>query len=320
MNIRIDDHAAELCRIEIEGTIGVPEAWQFDEPADRVATYERFRETVARIAAVEAPEVLVTIRSTGGDVNDALLIHDALRQIGGRITTRCHGYVASAATVIAQAASEGCRELSSNALYLIHRASCATEGNADELGARIDLLRATDERLAALYAARSGGDAEHYAALMAENNGNGRWLSPEEALAEGLADRIVEVGGAAKLSEPLARGWRRLLAAVGLDKASDKASEKTLEKTSEEAPRQSPDKAPAEPSDRLPASRNILHFGPDTLAETSIGRSASAFARALERIEPTRTRSVEDPPVGEPCRTANERAYAEDARRFGRNR
>ncbi len=324
MNIRIDDHAAELCRIEIEGTIGVPEAWQFDEPADRVATYERFRETVARIAAVEAPEVLVTIRSTGGDVNDALLIHDALRQIGGRITTRCHGYVASAATIIAQAASEGCRELSSNALYLIHRASCATEGNADELGARIDLLRATDERLAALYAARSGGDAEHYAALMAENNGNGRWLSPEEALAEGLADRIVEVGGAAKLPEPLARGWRRLLAAVGLDKASDKASEKASEKAPEKAPGQSPDKAPAGPSDRrpadAPASRNILHFGPETLAETSVGRSASAFARALERIEPTRTRSVEDPPVGEPCRTANERAYAEDARRFGRNR
>ena len=53
--------------------------------------------------------------------------------------------------------------------------------------ARIDdLLRATDERLAALYAARSGGDAEHYAALMAENNGNGRWLSPEEAF-----ERIV---------------------------------------------------------------------------------------------------------------------------------
>ena len=320
MNIRIDDHAAELCRIEIEGTIGVPEAWQFDEPADRVATYERFRETVARIAAVEAPEVLVTIRSTGGDVNDALLIHDALAALDAEVTTRCYGYVASAATLIAQAASEGRREISAGALYLVHAAACAAEGNAAELEASAELLRKTDERLADLYARRSGRPHEEFARRMAENNGNGRWLSPEEALAEGLADRIVEVGGAAKLSEPLARGWRRLLAAVGLDRASDKASEKTLEKTSEEAPRQSPDKAPAEPSDRLPASRNILHFGPDTLAETSIGRSASAFARALERIEPTRTRSVEDPPVGEPCRTANERAYAEDARRFGRNR
>lgn len=127
------ENAADCCHIEIEGTIGVPEEWQFDHPDQRVATYERFREAVARIAEVEAPEVIVTIRSTGGDVNDALLIHDALRQLGGRITTRCYGYTASAATIIAQAASEGCRELSANALYLIHQATCATEGNAAQL-------------------------------------------------------------------------------------------------------------------------------------------------------------------------------------------
>ena len=72
---------AEACLIEIEGTIGVPEEWQFDDPDTRVATYERFREEVARIAAIEADEVIVTIRSTGGDVNDALLIHDALCQL-----------------------------------------------------------------------------------------------------------------------------------------------------------------------------------------------------------------------------------------------
>ena len=79
--IQINDKAGS-CRIEIEGTIGVPEEWQFDDPADRVATYERFRDAVRRIAEIEAPEVVVEIRSTGGDVNDALLIHDALRSLG----------------------------------------------------------------------------------------------------------------------------------------------------------------------------------------------------------------------------------------------
>ena len=53
---------AEACLIEIEGTIGVPEEWQFDNPDTRVATSERFREEVARIAAIEADEVIVTIR------------------------------------------------------------------------------------------------------------------------------------------------------------------------------------------------------------------------------------------------------------------
>ena len=184
--IQINNTAGE-CHIDIEGTIGVAEEWQFDEPEERVATYERFREAVRRIGAVEAQRIVVNIRSTGGDVNDALLIHDALKQTGAHVTTRCYGYVASAATIIAQAASEGCREISANALYLIHTSVCATEGNAAELAGKTELLRQTDARIATIYAARSGRPAEEFEALMNENNGNGRWLSPEETVAAGLA-------------------------------------------------------------------------------------------------------------------------------------
>ena len=289
-NIHIDDRAAEGCHIEIEGTIGVPEAWQFETPDQRVATYERFREAVARIAAIEASEVVVSIRSTGGDVNDALLIHDALRQLPARITTRCYGYTASAATIIAQAASEGCRELSANALYLIHRASCATEGNADDLSAQLELLQATDQRLAALYAARSGREAADFEALMAENNGNGRWLSPDEAVAAGLADRIIGADErvAAQAAHSVARGWRRLMTAIGIA---------------------TPAPQPTSPT----ADRNILHID-DALAS----RREALAAAALQRIEPTRTLPTEDPSIGEPHRSANEAAYAEDARRFRR--
>ena len=156
--IQIDNNAG-VCQIDIEGTIGVPEEWQFDRPEARVATYEKFRDAVRRIAEIDASEVVVNIRSTGGDVNDALLIHDALTALGAHITTRCYGYTASAATIIAQAASPGCREISANALYLIHTAVCATEGNAAELNGKLDLLRQTDARIAAVYAARSGRPA-----------------------------------------------------------------------------------------------------------------------------------------------------------------
>ena len=62
------NNTAGVCQIDIEGTIGVPEEWQFEEPDARVATYERFRDTLRRIAEIEAPEVVVNIRSTGGDV------------------------------------------------------------------------------------------------------------------------------------------------------------------------------------------------------------------------------------------------------------
>lgn len=284
-NIHIDN-AADCCHIEIEGTIGVPEEWQFDEHDTRIATYERFREAVARIAEVEAPEVIVTIRSTGGDVNDALLIHDALRQLKAKITTRCYGYTASAATIIAQAASEGCRELSANALYLIHCATCSTEGNARQLGEQIALLEATDERLSSLYAARSGRPIEEFKALMEENGGNGRWLSPDEAIAASLADRIIGGEEAAKpsVAQNLARGWNRLMQAVGLQ---------------HEEP--------------LPEDRNILHFDhPITLRRQSL-------IAAQQAAKPTSTCPIEDPAIGERRPTANQRAYAEDVKVFQRS-
>ncbi len=291
-SIRINNNAG-VCHIDIEGTIGVPEEWQFDQPEQRIATYEKFRDAVRRIGEIDAPEVVVNIRSTGGDVNDALLIPDALRQLSGRITTRCYGYTASAATIIAQAASDGCREISANALYLIHTSICATEGNAAELSGKIDLLRHTDRRLAEIYAARSGRTAEEFETLMAENNGNGRWLSPEETLAAGLADTIIDAGGTTTETSSAhprndARGWARLLAALGLHRGKG-------------------------PSDELLDDRNVLHFDDEPESRQT---SSIASDEAFRHAAPTTTRPCEDPSCNETIRTANQRAYAADARQF----
>lgn len=286
--------SAEACHIDVEGTIGVPEEWQFEVPEERVATYEKFREALRRIAEIKAPEVIVNIRSTGGDVNDALLIHDALRTLDARITTRCYGYTASAATIIAQAATEGCRELSANALYLIHNAVCATEGNAAELESRIELLRQTDARIADIYANRSGRPVEEFEALMAENHGNGRWLSPDETIAAGLADRIVDATEQSVencTEQPRIRGWKRLLANMGLGR-----------------------KETFDPQE-MPADRNVLHFDEETREELQ-RRSQLAAAEARAQFGPTTTLQREDPSHGETLRTANERAYAEDVKCF----
>lgn len=299
--IFIKNHEA-LCEIEIEGIIGVPEEWQFDHPDQRIATYEGFREALQRITAIEEGEVVVHIRSTGGDVNDALLIYDALRATRAHITTRCYGYTASAATIIAQAASEGCREIAPEALYLIHNSICSTEGNAEELRARVELLEKTDERLAALYAERSGLDKESFRALMAENNGRGRWLSPDEAIAAGLADRTIPPARSSEKSpseEPdkaaesapealkrsLAQGWKRLVEAV------------------------------CSPSEELPTAedRNILHFDP---FESRSEQKPAPLRRNRKAPQPTTAAAREDPSLREPLYSANREAYAADAKSF----
>lgn len=432
-------NSADVCYIDIEGNIGVPEEWQFDDPGARVATYERFRAAAARIAALEAAEVVVSIRSTGGDVNDALLIYDALRTLPGRITTRCYGYTASAATLIAQAASEGRREIAAGALYLIHNSECSVEGNVAELEARIGLLRKTDERLAEIYAVRSGRPAAEFAALMAENNGSGRWLSPEETVAAGLADRVIgaEAGnpseGSAAGGEELygfdggedaeapdspdgsdgpdgadgsgsdaaagsavaaaggeafgggprrsglpeglvrwvrqtLRSWRERLTTEHRTAAAKAApqhsasqhpapggpaeqhpapggsAEPVLPEASAAAP--ASEAAPGAggsaalfPSEAAPASEGTAAApapeGPVTTPASavpvsaavqpseripqSMRRSVLALREAQLRVEPTRVRPVEDPSCRERLHTANERAYAEDARSFAKS-
>ena len=290
--------------INIEGTIGVPEEWQFEKPDQRVATYEKFRETVRSISEIASADIVVNIRSTGGDVNDALLIHDALAGLDAHITTRCYGYTASAATIIAQAASEGARELSANALYLIHNSVCATEGNAAEIEQKADLLRKTDERLAAIYSARADRPKEEFETLMAENSGNGRWLQPEEVIAAGLADRIIDKEPAtredpagkpdAKPAEKprtsLARGWKRLIEAI------IRPSEK--------------------PTEQMPEDRNIFHFEGEVAPRAS--RSEIERSEAQSRYSATALRPAEDPSFGDQIRSKNEAAYDADAALFRR--
>ena len=293
INIR---NAADACYIDIDGTIGVPEEWQFDEPSSRVTTYEKFRDMVAKIADIDSPKIVVNIRSTGGDVNDAMLIHDALKSLDAQIVTRCYGYTASAATIIAQAASEGQRQISANALYLIHNSICATEGNAAEMEAKADLLHKTDSRIAELYAARSARPVEEFVALMNENGGCGRWLSPEEVVEAGLADEIIGDAGTKTTSGSS-------VAAAVSDKISTMLTALGLGRKREP---------------EVVVDRNILHFDePQDLQPMS--KSVISFVEGQRDVAPTTVKAVEDPSIcGDVVKTSNQAAYAADVRSFTR--
>ena len=278
---------AECATIDIEGTIGLNEEWQFDNPASRVATYERFRESVAQIANIESAHIVVNIRSTGGDVNDALLIYEALRATGAQVTTRCYGYTASAATIVAQAASEGCREIAPSSLYLIHNSLCSTEGNAEELQAEVDMLRQTDRRLAEIYAERSGRAVEEIEALMSINGGRGRWLSPEETIAEGLVDRLIPSVGETPTEEGVGeralRGVKALLKAIGIDQKPDVADD-------------------------------INYIPRSMMPEASADSSLIALDEGQKAVKPTALKCVEDPSPMEQMTDERKSAYERDAR------
>jgi ATP-dependent protease ClpP protease subunit len=278
-SIEIRCSADRTAVIDIEGTIGIDPA---TADSRSVATYEAFNRALDEIRALDVDQITVNIRSTGGNVADALLIYDALCVLDTQVVTRCHGYTASAATIIAQAASEGCREIMSGALYLIHRSVSSTEGNAVDLQQSLDLLTKTDERLAAIYSSRSGREVEQIVALMNENGGNGRWLTPAEALDAGLVDRIIDSGAT-----------RRTMKARIADAAERLMS--ILRPTADE-----------------PMPRAVLDI--ETAAvEARSSAAVEALHRGQERAQPTSILSAEDPSDREAAEPANAASYSRDA-------
>ena len=262
-----------VATIDIEGIIGS------QPPGDSVTTYESLCQKLEQIKALQAPVVVVNIRSVGGDVADALLIYEALQSLDAHITTRCYGYTASAATIIAQAANEGCREIAESALYLIHKSSCVAEGNAADLQLHAELLTKTDERIAAIYAARSGREESHFAALMARNGGNGEWLSPEQALEAGLVDVVIAPDAA-----PTTTLLERVASWLGLNTKTPKEQ-------------------------MLPTDRVNMH----RLASNS---SSIVLREGQNAVLPTTTKEVEDPEIGGSAITANAAAYNRDVASF----
>ena len=73
-SIEIRCSADRTAVIDIEGTIGVEPA---ATDSRSVATYEAFNRALDQIRALDVDQITVNIRSTGGNVADALLIYDA---------------------------------------------------------------------------------------------------------------------------------------------------------------------------------------------------------------------------------------------------
>ncbi len=87
------------------------------------------------------------------------------------------------------------------------------------------------------------------------------------------------------LAGNIARGWERLLAGIGLNRREE-----------------------------LPADRNVLLTAGER--QELLRRSATAIRQAQQNASPTCTKPREDPSYGDTVRTANQRAYAEDVKRF----
>ena len=150
-----------------------------------------------KLASYKGKHVYVKISSLGGSLDDGLDIRQQFLDHGD-VTAFLHGFVASAATVIAMGAKK--IVMGKYALFLVHQCSNYVfewgQMNATDLQELIDRLQKNKEDnekidmvLAAMYASRCKNHTqEELLDLLKES----KWLTAQEALDWGFVDEILE--------------------------------------------------------------------------------------------------------------------------------
>lgn len=193
--ILIENAAANDVVLKIQGVIGFPEWWQFEDEADKISTKEKMRDEIEKISNITAKRITVKIDSFGGDVNHAIGIYNALRSTGAKITTEYTGWSASAATIIGMAGEK--RIIPDNGYLLIHQAQGGKWGTADNFQSYADFLKSINNTMADIYSSVGGVEKSVIEEQMNVDGGLGEWITAEKALELGLVNEITKVYQAA---------------------------------------------------------------------------------------------------------------------------
>lgn len=145
---------------------------------------------VEDLDAITNSEIEVQINSPGGGVFEGIAIYNALRNHPATVTTRVDGLAASIASVVVQAGDRRIMQPASQ--MMVHNAHALVVGDNRDHQEMSNLLKQQDEVIAGIYAARSGKDTDGFRSLMNDST----WLTAERAVAEGLADEVLDTAPA----------------------------------------------------------------------------------------------------------------------------
>lgn len=178
----VSSRTSDSAVIDIDGTIG---GWDWDT-WERINTGKLIRKQLRELKDVKNIEVHIT--SLGGDVDQALQIHDALKDHPATVTTFINGFCASAATIIALAGD--IRKISKNAFYLIHKCSSYASGNEHDLEMELESQRTCNDILLSMYQDVCKKKKDELDELFDYDNGKGKWITAQEAVDFGFCTEI----------------------------------------------------------------------------------------------------------------------------------
>ncbi|TDX78715.1 ATP-dependent protease ClpP protease subunit [Rathayibacter sp. PhB151] len=137
-------------------------------------------------------QIILRINSPGGEVFEASTILNMFRAHRASVLAVVDGLAASAASFLAA----GCDEavMSPGTTMMIHSPSTFTWGNARDLRKDAEFLDTIERSIIDVYSAKAG--EKDWAALLEADT----WLTPDEAVELGLADRVAVIPDAGETS------------------------------------------------------------------------------------------------------------------------
>ena len=139
------------------------------------------------LRAITAPSIKLHLNSPGGDVFAGIAIHNALKAHRATVNVDIDALAASIASVIAMAGDN--IAIAKNAQMMIHDAHGFTVGTANDHREMADLLDASSDIIAEVYADRAGGTTASWREAMKATS----WYRGAEAVEAGLADEMLAV-------------------------------------------------------------------------------------------------------------------------------
>lgn len=162
----------------------VPTNWWTGEAME--GDYITIKDIKEAFKEINEDSVEIHINSKGGDVYSSVAIGNFIKESDKHITVIVDAIAASGASIIAMAGDEV--KMYPNSLMMIHRASAACYGNAEELRKIADNLEKFDEAVQASYMGHFKGSKEELKKLIFDET----YLTAEESLTLGFCDEIIE--------------------------------------------------------------------------------------------------------------------------------
>ena len=133
-------------------------------------------------------DICLYINSPGGSVSAGFAIFDTMNYIKCDVSTVCMGMAASMGAFLFSSGAKGKRYILPNAEVMIHQPLGGAQGQATEILIAADHIKRTKDRLNRILAENTGKSVEEIFADTERDN----WLTAEEAVAYGIADKIIE--------------------------------------------------------------------------------------------------------------------------------